>query len=152
MIKEKIQTDFINAMKSKDEIAKIALSGIKAKITEAEKANGNRDLTDDEIIKVITKAIKQREESQKIYESAGRDELARREADEACVMRAYMPAQMTEVEIESELRKIVGGFSEVITNPQALSGKTIGEFNKRFNGRADIAKVKSIVERIVNGF
>jgi uncharacterized protein YqeY len=152
MIKEKIQTDFINAMKSKDEIAKIALSGIKAKITEAEKANGNRELTDDEIIRVITKAIKQREESARIYSEAGRPEMAAKELLEINVLSDYMPAKMTDEEIESELRKIVGGFSEVITNPQALSGKTIGEFNKRFNGRADIAKVKSTVERIVNGF
>ena len=77
-IKERIQQDFILAMKAKDENAKSALSGVKSKITEAEKAKSNEALTDDEVIKVLTKAIKQREESQKIYEEAGREELARK--------------------------------------------------------------------------
>lgn len=56
-LKERIQNDFITAMKAKDEIAKTALSGIKAKITEAEKANGNTELSEDELIKVIKKAM-----------------------------------------------------------------------------------------------
>ena len=57
-IKEKIQADFIAAMKAKNEIEKSTLSTIKAKITEGEKANSNKELSDDEVIKVINKAIK----------------------------------------------------------------------------------------------
>ena len=146
-LKERIQNDFITAMKAKDEVAKTALSGIKAKITEAEKANGNSELSDAELIKVINKAIKQREESQKIYSDAGREEMARKEADEACVLRNYMPSQMTEAEIEAEIKKIM----EVIDaggNRNKLVGQTMGTFNKNFQGRADVSIVKNIIEKL----
>lgn len=146
-LKERIQNDFITAMKAKDEIAKTALSGIKAKITEAEKANGNTELSEDELIKVINKAIKQREESQKIYEDAGRAEMARKEADEACVLRAYMPSQMSETEIEEEVKKIMAVI-DAGGNRNKLVGQTMGTFNKNFQGRADASMVKNIIEKL----
>jgi uncharacterized protein YqeY len=146
-LKEKIQTDFVLAMKAKDANAKSAISGIKAKITEAEKANGNKDLTDDEVIKVINKAIKQREESHKIDESAGRDELARREADEAAVLRNYMPAQMTEAEIEENIKAIMATI-DAGGNANKLIGQTMGTFNKNFQGRADAGVVMSIIKKL----
>ena len=148
-IKGKINADFLTAMKAKDEDAKAALSSIKAAITVAEKANGNSELEDSEITKIITKAIKQREESISIYEKNGRPELAHKEASEAAVLRNYMPAQMTPQEISDALTEIMQGFAGVITNPQALVGKTIGEFNKRYQGRADIGTVKNIVNQLV---
>ena len=146
-LKERIQNDFITAMKAKDEIAKTALSGIKAKITEAEKANGNSELSDAEVIKVINKAIKQREESQKIYSDAGREEMARKEADEACVLRNYMPSQMTESEIEEEVKKIMAVI-DAGGNRNKLVGQTMGTFNKNFQGRADASVVKNIIEKL----
>ena len=146
-LKERIQNDFITAMKAKDEIAKTALSGIKAKITEAEKANGNTELSEDELIKVINKAIKQREESQKIYEDAGRAEMASKEADEACVLRAYMPSQMSESEIEEEVKKIMAVI-DAGGNRNKLVGQTMGTFNKNFQGRADASMVKNIIEKL----
>ncbi len=148
-IKERIQSDFISAMKNKDEIAKIALSGIKSKITEAEKANGNNELSDDDVIKVINKAIKQREESMKIYGDAGRIELAAKEADESIVLKKYMPAQMSEEEIETAVREIIQGFDGVVTNQNALIGKTMGMFNKNYQGRADLTVVSSIIKKVV---
>jgi hypothetical protein len=146
-LKEKIQKDFIVAMKAKDENAKAALSGIKAKITEAEKANGNSELSDAEVIKVINKAIKQREESQKIYEEAGRSEMAKKECDEACVLRNYMPSQMTESEIEVEIKKIMAVIDSG-GNRNKLVGQTMGTFNKNFQGRADVSTVKNIIEKL----
>ncbi len=149
MLKEKIQESFLIAFKAKDETAKSALSSIKAAITIAEKQDGLGDLSDDNVIKLINKAIKQREESQKIYEDAGRDELARKECDEASVLRAFLPKQMTPQEITDVLTEIIQGFSGVVTNPQVLIGKSIGEFNKRHQGKADIGTVKEIVTKLV---
>lgn len=148
-IKQKIHEDFISAMKAKDDNAKAALSGIKAAITNAEKAEGVVDLSDDDVIKVITKAIKQREESINMYELACRDELARKERDEMRVLRAYMPERLTEQEIGDALKEIITNLSATITNPTALQGKTIGEFNKKYNGRADIKDVKEILSKLV---
>lgn len=148
-IKERIQVDFIKAMKSKDEVGKSTLSSLKAKITESEKANGNRELTDDEVIKVITKSVKQREESAKIYSEAGRPELASKELLQLNVLMDYMPTQMTEDEIETAVREIIQGFDGVVTNQNALIGKTMGTFNKNYQGRADLTVVSSIIKKIV---
>jgi uncharacterized protein YqeY len=148
-LKEKIQQDFIAAMKARNEVAKSALSGIKAKITEAEKANGNQPIGDDEVVKVIIKAVKQRKESADAYTSASRHDLAIKELAESDVISKYLPAQMTPQEISDALVEIMQGFSGVITNPNALQGKTIGEFNKRFSGRAEIGTVKEILSKLV---
>ena len=148
-IKERIHEDFIIAFKAKDENAKAALSSIKAEITKAEKSTPYFIATDEEVIKIINKGIKQREESIKMYELACRDELVRKETDEVCVLRRYMPAQMTEQEIGDALIQIMQGFAGVITNPMALQGKTIGEFNKRYNGRADIGAVKEVLSKLI---
>lgn len=148
-LKQKIQADFIDAMKAKNETVKAALTSVKAAITVAEKATGSTELTDPEVLKIITKSVKQREESYKIFTEAGRDELAKKEYDEFLVLSQYMPAKLSEEQIETEVRAIITSFAEAVTNPQALIGKTVGEFNKKFQGQADIAVVKSIVTKIV---
>ena len=148
-IKEKIDADYIIAYKAKDITAKAALSSIKAAITNAFKSNGTWVAIDDEIIKIINKGIKQREESIKMYETAGRQELVDKERDEMEVLKKYMPAQMTSDEITLALKEILQDLSVTITNPQALQGKSIGEFNKRYQGRADIGTVKEILAKLV---
>jgi uncharacterized protein YqeY len=150
IIKERIDVDYITAYKSKDDTTKAALSSIKAAITVAEKSNGTWVATNDEIIKIINKGIKQREESIKMYETAGRQELVNKEKSEIEVLKKYMPAQMSVDEITLALKEILQDLSVTIKNPQALVGKTIGEFNKKYQGRADIGTVKNIVSQLVN--
>ena len=149
IIREQINADFITAMKAKDEVAKMALNSIKAAITNAEKGNGTWVATNEEVIKIISKGIKQREESIRMYDLACRPELVAKEQDEISILKKYMPAQMTPQEITDALSGIIKGFVGVITNPQALIGKTIGEFNKQYQGRADIGTVKMIVNTLV---
>lgn len=148
-IREQINADFVTAMKAKDENAKMALNSIKASITNSEKASPTWIATDDEVIKIVSKGIKQREESIKMYDLANRPELVAKEQDEISILKKYMPAQMSEQEIADALTGIMQGFAGVITNPQALIGKTIGEFNKQYQGRADIGTVKMIINSLV---
>jgi len=149
-IKEIIQRDFITAMKTSDGVAKSALSGIKAKITEAEKLKLGTVLSDDDVIKVITTAVKQRKQSYDAYIAGDRSDLAEQEFAEMIVLQKYLPAEMSEAEIKAALVKIIQNFSIVFTNQQALVGKSIGEFNKKYAGRADIQVVKRIAADIVN--
>ena len=149
IIREQINADFITAMKAKDEVAKMALNSIKAAITNAEKGNGTWLATNEEVIKIINKGIKQREESIRMYDLACRPELVAKEQDEISILKKYMPAQMTPQEITLALKEILQDFSVTIKNPQALVGKTIGEFNKQYQGRADIGTVKMIVNQLI---
>jgi uncharacterized protein YqeY len=147
MLKEKIQVDFIVAIKAKDEKTKIALSGIKAKITEAEKTKGNVELSDDEVIKVITSGIKQRKQSVDEFTRGNRQDLADKELGEIEVLEKYLPKQMTSEEVEFEVKKILSGF-ELGLNKQRLVGQTIGTFNKNFTGRANSTLVSQIVANL----
>ena len=149
MLKETIQADFVTAMKEKNSVAKTALSGLKAKITESEKANGNQPLNDNEVIKVITSCIKQRKQSADEFTKGNRLELVENELNEIKVLENYMPKQMTEEEIEAEVRTIVQTF-DVQDNRLRVIGQTIGQFNKKFTGMADIETVKKIVEKIAH--
>ncbi len=149
-LREKINADFITAMKEKNQHAKSALSSVKAEITKAEKADQSWEATDDNVIKIVNKSIKSREDSIKIFRSGNRPELADIEIEEKVVLEKYMPAKMTEQEVTDALTEIMQGFAGVITNPQALQGKTIGEFNKRYNGRSDIGTIRMILANLVN--
>jgi uncharacterized protein YqeY len=149
-LKEKINADFITAMKEKNAVVKMALSGLKTKVTEAEKMNGNSELSDQEVLKVITTAIKQRKQSYDAFMLGNRNDLATKEQEEMKVLEVYLPKQMTEDEIGIAVREIMSNFDGVITNPQALIGKTIGEFNKQYQGMADINLVKTIITNLVN--
>ena len=147
-LKEQIQKDFITAMKNKDESTKSALSGLKSKITEAEKVNGS-ELSDDDTLKIINKGIKQREESIRLFIDGGRPELAVKESEERIVLMNYLPVQMTDEEIEIAVREIIVGLP-TMTNANALSGKTMGEFNKKYQGKADSKRVSEIIKKVVS--
>jgi len=148
-IKDKIQIDYTHAVKAKLESKIKALRAIKTKISEAEKANKNQELVDDEIIKIITKSHKTLLETEKIYTDAGRSDLAMIEKLEADALVEYLPKQMDDSEIESEVSKILSELGEM-PNKQALIGKTVGTFNKLYQGKADIQKVKTIIEKLLN--
>jgi uncharacterized protein YqeY len=148
-LKERIQNDFIQAMKAKNEIAKTTLNSIKAQITVAEKANGNVSLEDAQTLKVITSAIKQRKQSIEAFTLAGRDELVSKENAEMSVLEAYLPKQMSQSEIESVVRVLVQSFPEVATNRNALIGKTMGAFTKQYQGQAEPQTVKAVIESLV---
>jgi uncharacterized protein YqeY len=146
-LKEQIQSDFIEAMKSKNEIAKSAISGLKAKITEAEKVNGSTNSSDDVIVGIVTKAIKQRKESADAFIKGNRHDLVTKELAEIDVLSKYLPSQMTESEIETAVKEIMAGI-DAGGNMNKLVGQTMGMFNKKFQGRADNKLVSSIINKL----
>jgi hypothetical protein len=148
-LKEKINADYVVAMKTKDVVTKSALNGLKAKITESEKSNGNKPLSNDEILKVITSAVKQRKQSYDEFIKGKREDLAIKEQEEMIVFQQYLPTQMSEEEIDAEVKILLSEVSTANLTPQVIVGKTMGSFNKKFQGRADIAKVKQIIEKNV---
>lgn len=145
-VKEQINKDYVAALKAKDVNAKTALSMVKTMITNAEKAGVESELSDAEIIKLISKAVKQREEAGKIYEDAGRPELSRKEYDEAFVLKRYLPAQMSNESIKTTLREIAASLEA--PNAQIKINKAIGVFNKTYPGY-DMQQVKALAAEIV---
>lgn len=148
-LKEQINSEFVTAFKARNERKKSALSMLKAKITEGEKANKNTELTDAEVMKVILAQVKQRKQSIEEFTKAGRTELVEKEIAELESIEAFLPKQMSDSEIEAEVRVLIQRFPEVSTNRNALIGKTMGAFNKEFQGKAEPQKVKAIIESIL---
>ena len=146
-LKNKIQNDFITALKAKDEVSKSTLGFLKSKITEVEKKD-NRVLSNDEVMKVILSSIKQRNQSIVEFEKGGRVDLVDKEKTELEVLNRYLPSQMTEDEIETEVKIILTEIGEE-ANINKKIGTGMGMFTKKFNGRADtkfvMEKFKSLV-------
>ena len=137
----------VAAMKAKDAVSLSTLRSVKAAITLAKTAEGaSGELTDQDIIKIIQKLVKQRKESAQQYTDAGRPELAENELAEAAVMEVYLPKQLSEAELEAELTKIM---AEVGASKPQDMGKVMGVATKRLaglaDGRAISAKVKQLL-------
>ena len=138
----------ITAMKAKETIKVASLRAIKAAITLAKTAEGaTGEVTDADIIKIIQKLVKQRKESAQQYNDAGRFDLAANELAEADIMSVYLPKQLSEIELEVELAKIIVEVGA--TKPQDI-GKVMGVATKRLAGLADGKAISTMVKKLLN--
>lgn len=103
-----LQKDLIEAMKNKNESRMSAIRSVKTAIMETRTAvGGKKDLTDEDIIKIIQKQIKQREESISIYEQAGRTEAAEKETSEMMWLNIYVPKTFDEYQTQAAVNKAI---------------------------------------------
>lgn len=103
-----LQKDLIEAMKNKNESRMSAIRSVKTAIMETRTAvGGKKDLTDEDIIKIIQKQIKQREESISIYEQAGRTEAAEKETSEMMWLNTYVPKTFDENQTQAAVNKAI---------------------------------------------
>lgn len=146
-LEQQIQTDMVAAMKAKETVRLAALRGIKAAILLAKTAEGsNGELTDTDIVKIIQKLVKQRKESAEQYNQAGRPELAENELAEAAAMEVYLPKQLSEEEVKTELVKII---AETGASKPSDMGKVMGVATKRLAGIADGKLISTIVKSLL---
>jgi len=147
-LKQKIDQDIKQAMldKKKDELT--ALRAIKSAIllAESEKGATGNDISEEAEMKLLTKAAKQRKESADLYKKEGRDDLADKEMLEFEVISRYLPKQLSEEELEAELRKIVDQVGA--SGPQDM-GKVMGIATKQLAGRADGKAISGVVKKIL---
>ena len=147
-MEKRIQADMIAAMKAKETIKVASLRAIKAAITLAKTAEGaTGEVTDADVIKIIQKLVKQRKESAQQYNDAGRFDLAANELAEADIMGVYLPKQLSEIELEVELAKIIVEVGA--TKPQDM-GKVMGVATKRLAGLADGKAISIMVKKLLN--
>ncbi len=135
-LKDIIAQDIKTAMKAKDQASLRALRAIKSAILLAETAEGREtgDLSEEEEIKLLTKQAKQRRDSIDQYTNNNREDLAQTEKEELVVIEQYLPKQLTEEELTSELKKII---SQVGASSMKDMGKVMGMASKALAGRAD---------------
>ena len=141
---DQISEDIKKAMLAREKVRLEALRGVKKEFLEAKTAKGsNGELSDETAVKIMVKMVKQRRESARIYEENNRPELAAGELEEAAVIEAYLPKQLSEEELLAELKAIIAETGA--TGPKEM-GKVMGVATKRLAGRAEgkliSAKVK----------
>ena len=146
-LEKQIQADLVSAMKAKEAVRLASLRAIKAAILLAKTAEGaSGELTDQDIVKLIQKLVKQRKESAEQYNAAGRPELADNELAEASAMEVYLPKQLSEAELEAELAKII---AEVGASKPSDMGKVMGVATKRLAGLADGRAISATVKKLL---
>ena len=146
-LEKQIQADMVAAMKAKETVRLASLRAIKAAILLAKTAEGGTgEVSDQDIVKLIQKLVKQRKESAQQYNDAGRPELAENEMAEATAMEVYLPKQLSEAEVEAELMKII---AEVGASKPSDMGKVMGVATKRLAGLADGRVISTLVKKLL---
>lgn len=141
-LKEKLSEDMKAAMRAKesDKLATIRL--INAAIKQRE-VDERIELGDDQVLSVIEKMIKQRKDSITQFEAGGRQDLADKEKAEIVVLAAYMPAQMSDAEVQAEVAAAIA--QSGASGPQDM-GKVMAVLKPKLAGRADMTAVSGLVK------
>jgi uncharacterized protein len=142
-LKERLRADLNTAMRERDQVRLRALRMALTSITNEEVSGRSaRDLSDDEVVKVLTREAKKRREAAEAFESAGRAEQAAAERAEGDVLVGYLPAQLTDDELASLVAEVIG---ETGASGMPAMGQVMKAVTPRIAGRADGARVAAEV-------
>ena len=145
---EKVSGDIKTAMLARDKVALEAIRGIKKEFLEAKTSKGSDGSLSNEVaVKILQKMIKQRRESAQIYIEQNRPELAENELAEAAVIERYLPAQMTDAELETAVAAIIVQVGAV--GPQDM-GKVMGVASKQLAGKTEGKLISDKVKTLLS--
>lgn len=150
-LKDRISEDIKAAMKSKDKVRLETVRSIKKVILEKEtsvRPSGKDALTEEEELEVLTQLAKQRKDSIEQYKKAGREDLADAETQELAILEEYLPAQLSDAEVEAVIDGLI---AKVGATSAKDMGKVMGPAMKELKGKADGAKVQTLVKAKLGG-
>ena len=146
-LKDRLRSDLTAAMKSRDELRSSTLRMVLTAVTNAEVAGKQaRELTDDDLVGVLSTEAKKRREAAEAFDAAGRAESAVRERAEAEVIADYLPAPLTPEEISDLVARAVADTGAAEQGMRAM-GKVMGALQPQVRGRADGSAVAAEVRR-----
>lgn len=144
---DRIQSEMVDARRRRDAVTLSTLSLLKSELVRASKEGGASGRIDDDlVVRVARREVKRREEAIAVYRKAGRDESARREEAEMAVLRTYLPAAMSEEEIEREVRAVI---EEIKPDGPKGFGIVMKAATSRLAGRADGNQVAAVARRLL---
>lgn len=146
-LKNKINADLKEAMKSKDKIRLNTVRSIRALILEYEKSGSAKELSEEYEIKMLSSAAKKRREAAEQYEKAGRNELAENEREELKIIESYLPKQLSEEEILDKIKTLA---AETGAESKADFGKLMPVVMKNLKGQADGNVIRKLVEQVLS--
>ena len=143
---ERIDADLVAARKARDERAVGTLGVLKSEVVNASKEPGAPPADDQLVLRVVRKELKQREESAEAFAGAGRDDSAREERAKAELLRSYLPAQLTDEELERELAAVI---AEVRPQGPRDMGAVMKAAGARLAGRAEGGRIAALARRLL---
>ena len=144
---DRVQSEMVNARVRRDEVALNTLSLLKSELVRASKDGSVQGKIDDDlVIRVARKEVKRREEAIEMYRKAGREDSARREETEMEVLRGYLPAAMSEQEVEAEVRAVI---EEVKPEGPKGFGAVMKAATARLAGRAEGNQIAAVARRLL---
>ncbi len=146
-LKEKVNSEIKEAMRSGDKIRLTTIRSIKALLLEFEKSGINRELTAEEELGLITSAAKKRKDSIEQFKNAGRIDLAEIEEKELAILSEFLPKQLTDEELEEAIKSLA---SEIGATSKSDFPKLMPTAAKSLKGKADGRKIKEIVEKVLS--
>jgi len=149
-MRDKITQDIKDAMKAGDRATVDALRLINAalKDKDIEARGSGKTLSEDDILALLQKMIKSRQESLDIYEKAGRQDLADKEKSEIAVISGYLPQQLSEAEVAEAVKAAI---AEAGATSIKDMGKVVAALKAKFTGRMDFAKASAAVKAALGG-
>lgn len=146
---EQISDDIKKAMLAKDKVALEALRGVKKEFLEAKTAKGgNGDLTDEVAVKILQKMAKQGKDAATIFKEQNRDDLAQEYLAQVAVYERYLPAQMTDEELDKAVREII---AQVGATSMQEMGKVMGVATKQLAGKTEGRLISEKVKVLLSG-
>ncbi len=143
----KIMDEMKTAMRAKDTIALEALRAIKSELLLAQTATGTKEeITEDEEIKILQRLVKMRKDSASIFATQNRPDLAEPELAQIAVIEKFLPAQLSEEEVEAIVAKIIAETGAVGI---ASMGKVMGLASAQIGGQAEGKTISAIVKKLL---
>lgn len=144
-LQEEVMSQMKAAMRAKDSVKLEALRAIKSQILLAQTESGDKEeLSEEAELKLLQKLVKQRKDSAAIYKEQNREDLATPELEQAKVIEAFLPAQMSQADIEAEVEKII---TETGASGMQDMGKVMGMASKNLAGKADGKTISTVVKQ-----
>ncbi|WP_275783784.1 GatB/YqeY domain-containing protein [Pararhizobium gei] len=151
MMRDQLAAALKDAMKSRDSARLSTIRLVQAEIKSRDIANrtaGKAEASDDEILQILAKMVKQREESAKIYEDNVRPELAAKERAEILAIQDFMPKQLSEAEVRAN---VAAAIAETGAAGPKDMGKVMAVLKERYAGQMDFAKASAVLKELLSG-
>ena len=147
-LQTQIMDEIKNAMKAKDTVALEALRAVKSELLLASTASGSKeDLSEEDEIKLLQRLVKTRKESARIFTEQNRADLSEPELAEVAVIEKFLPAQLSEEEVEAVVAKII---AETGASGIASMGKVMGLASAQLGGTAEGKTISTIVKKLLS--
>jgi len=143
MLKQKLQSDLIQALKAKNEVTVSTLRMLNAALKNAEIAAERKALTDEQVLQLVKREIKQRQDANTDFERGGRQDLVTQNQKEIDVLKKYLPEQLSEEALREMVQKVI---DEIKPSSPADFGKVMKAVMVQVQGRADGTMISRVVK------